>query len=330
MDWMLLIWIVLMLIGFIGSAMYSGLETGSYSLNRIRLQIYNHEKITRAISLKHLIERSTTLLSTLLIGNNIANYLGTASLAVILQRFALEDWQAILLNTAVVTPILFVFGETLPKDLFAAHADRWMYRLSWVLVWSKRVFTLLGIVPLIAGFTWIVMTLLGQSGQVTTFHPRRQVETLVREGVGYGLLTDDQSAMVQRILALSQQNVKEDMTPWRQVEKIRLQDDSGLLWKLADRSRHSRFPVMDSSNKIVGVVNVMDALVHDPDDTPSISTLMQPLVTVTTSMTTRAALDKLRHESAHLAVVMDRAERPVGVVTVKDLVEPITGELSSW
>lgn len=330
MDWMLLIWVVLMMIGFMGSALYSGMETGSYSLNRIRLQIYSHEKIPRAMSLKHMIDRSTSLLSTLLIGNNVANYLGTASLAVILQRFALDDWQAILLNTAVVTPILFVFGETLPKDLFAAHADRWMYRLSWVLVWSKRVFTVLGVVPLIWGFTWVVMKCLGQSGQVTTFHPRRQVETLVREGVGYGLLTDDQSAMVQRILALSQQNVKEDMTPWRQVERVRLDDEPAVLWRLADRSRHSRFPVMDENNKIVGVVNVMDALIHEPDQTPTIKKLMYPLVTVTTTMSTRAALDKLRQESAHLAVVTDRAARPVGVVTVKDLVEPITGEITSW
>ena len=330
MDMIMLVWVVLMLLGFAGSALYSGMETGAYTLNRIRLQIYAHEHDARALSLRRLIDDSTSLLSTLLIGNNVANYLGTASLAMILQSYALDNWQSIVLNTFIVTPILFVFGETLPKDLFAAHADRLMYRLSPVLVGSKRLFTVLGVVPLISGFTYVVMRLIGEHGKVTTFHPRRQVETLVQEGVGYGLLSDAQSAMVQRVLALSQRVVKQDMTPWRSVETLRADEAPGKLWDFAGRSQHSRFVVLDRKGQVVGVVNVMDALVHDRETTPAIEQLMEPAVFISAKLTTRAALERLRQTGSHLAIVQDAHEKPAGIVTVKDLVEPITGEISNW
>ncbi len=88
-----------------------------------------------ALILRRMLDNPTTLLTTLLIGNNIANYLGTASLAVILAGYGIGDWRAMLINTVVVTPTLFVFGETLPKDLFSAHADWLMYRLARVLAW---------------------------------------------------------------------------------------------------------------------------------------------------------------------------------------------------
>ena len=330
MMWELLIWTLLMFAGFAGSALYSGLETGAYSLNRIRLQIFSHERDGRALSLKAQVDDSTTLLSTLLIGNNVTNYLCTASLAVILQSYALERWQTILLNTLIVTPVLFVFGETLPKDLFSAHADRLMYRLTPVLVGSRRLFTAVGLVPLIRGFTFVVMRLIGQPSRMGAFHPRRQVESLMREGVGYGLLTDDQSAIVQRVLTLSQRTVKDEMTPWKQVVKIKAGDSSAKLWALANRSSHAPSPVVDDKGRVVGVLNIMDALVCERDATPGVDALMQPAVTAAADAAIRPTMEKLRQERAQLAVVVDASGRPAGIVTVKDLVEPITGELASW
>ncbi|MFA9479299.1 CNNM domain-containing protein [Phycisphaerales bacterium AB-hyl4] len=323
-------WCGIMLVGFAFSALYSGMETGAYSLNRVRLQIYAHQHHRPARLLRRMADDPVRLLTTLLIGNNIANYMGTAGLAVLLEGWGIGQWQAIVLNTIIVTPILFIFGETLPKDLFAAYADRLMYRLAWLLEGSRHLFTWLGLVPLIAVATKLVMVGLGQKAQIQPFHPRRQVQALVREGVGYGLLSDDQSAIAERVLQLATRTVADEMVPWSEVITVNVDDEPAVLWTLADRTSRSRFPVMDGSGNVAGEVAVTEALLHTPEACPAIRELMRTPLLVPAHMPLRRGLAELQHHKAALAIVIDDRQQPVGILTIKDCVETITGELASW
>jgi len=327
-QWVL--WLSLMLIGFAGSALYSGMETGAYSLNRIRLHLLDHQGVKSAHTLRRMVENSTLLLSTLLIGNNLTNYLGTASLAVILQSQGFSEWQSIVLNTIIVTPILFIFGETLPKDLFSAHADRLMYPLSRALTISRWLYTVTGFNAGINAFSKLAMRVLRQHGHATPFHPRRQVQWLMREGVGYGLVSDEQSALVERVLSLTGRTVREEMVPWRDVLTVRDRDDPQTLWTLADRTSRSRFPVLDDQAQVVGVINLADMLLHEPSRCPAVTELMVEPFYLEAAMPLRPALAKLQEKHAGLAIVRDEAGAAIGIATPKDLVEPITGELASW
>jgi CBS domain containing-hemolysin-like protein len=323
-------WLTLMLVGFAGSAMYSGLETGAYSLNRIRLQVLDHQHLASAHTLRRLLDNATLLLSTLLIGNNLTNYLGTAALAVILQAHGFNEWQSIVLNTVIVTPILFIFGETLPKDLFAAHADRLMYPLSRVLTVSRWLFTLTGLIAVIQLLSRPAMRILGQRQQAGSFHPRNQVQWLMREGVGYGVVSDEQSALVERVLTLTGRTVADEMVPWSQTLTVRQTEGPEKLWTLADRTSRSRFPVLNERNRVVGVVNLADALLYEPDQCPPVAQLMVAPFWLDASLPLRQALTLVQREHAGLAIVRDARGEPVGVATAKDLVEPITGDLASW
>lgn len=322
-------WVLLMLAGFAGSALYSGMETGSYTINRVRLHVQADRGKRGAMALRRLLDQPATLLSTLLIGNNVANYLGTAGLAVLLEAMALSDWQTILLNTLIVTPLLFVFGETLPKDTMAAHSDRLMTPLAPLLQFSRWLFTVTGLVPLIRLFSGVVMRLIGSDVADTVFTPRRRVELLVREGVGHGLLSDEQSAIVDRVLRLSGRRVKQEMIDWKQVLTVRADDPPQKLRELADRSSRSRYPVVDANQQVIGVVDVFDVLLHPADGCPPIRELMVQPDIISPEMPLRAALRQLQQSGSAIAIVTDK-QRPVGVVTIKDLVEPITGELASW
>ncbi|MEM7626440.1 MAG: CNNM domain-containing protein [Planctomycetota bacterium] len=318
-----------MLAGFSGSALYSGMETGAYTINRVRLQVLADRGQRGAVALRRLLDRPATLLATLLIGNNLANYLGTFGLAVLLENMELRDWQTIVLNTLIVTPLLFVFGETLPKDTMALHGDRLMPPLSPVLRGSRAMFTYTGIVPLIRLFSAAVLRLMGQPAGERVFAPRKRVEMLVREGVGTGLLSDEQSAIVDRVLRLGGRTVRQEMVAWADVLSVRINDPSARLWELADRSSRSRFPVLDGAGRVVGLIDVFDALLHAPETCPPIRELMSEPQTVAADQPLRLALQDFQTRGIAIAVVTDH-DRPVGVVTVKDLVEPITGDLSSW
>jgi len=328
MDAVLVMWLLLMLAGFIGSAIYSGMETGAYSLNRVRLQVRHHQKDAAAASLYDMTGKPVILLSTLLIGNNVANYIGTAGMTVLLEAAAFGEWQIIALNVLIVTPMLFVFGETLPKDLFAAHADALMYRLTPVLTWSRRVFEWTGLLLVVVSFSRVMNRLLRGSGEMTTLHPRRQMTTLVKEGVAEGLLSDEQSAMVERVLAMADRRLEDEMTPWARVGRVRKTDSIEQLRKRAVESGHTRFPVEDAGGKVVGIVNIFEVLLSE-DPSPSIELFMVEPLRLDATTPLRLALRRLQAGDRHIAVVT-RGNRPVGIVTIKDLVEPITGELIDW
>jgi CBS domain containing-hemolysin-like protein len=102
------------------------------------------------------------------------------------------------------------------------------------------------------------------------------------------------------------------------------------LWDLAGRSSHTWLPVLDAGGRVLGVLSLLDALRVGRDACPPVAQLMHPPVTLATNTPLRAALTHLQQTRAALAVVVDKTGKPMGVVTAKDLVEPITGELSSW
>jgi len=328
-DLSMSIWWVLLIVGVVGSAVYSGLETGAYCINRVRLQILDHRKHRAARQLHRLIHQPTVLLGTLLLGNNITNYLGTASLTVILEDRGYSQWQVVVVNVLLITPLLLIFGETLPKDLFSAHSDRLMYRFAWFLELSRRVFVYTGLLPLISALSVVLTRWIKVDQPAAAFHPRRQVQWLVKEGVGHGLLSDEQSVMVQRVLKLSSQTVSGEMVPWSKVTCMKDDAQARDIWELANRTSYSRLPVLDGQGRVQGVLRVRDALLYQQEDCPEVRTLMTPVMTLDLTMPLRVALAQMQTKRAALAVVTQQ-DKPVGMVTIKDLVEPITGELMSW
>ncbi|MEM9414729.1 MAG: CNNM domain-containing protein [Planctomycetota bacterium] len=328
-DTQLLMWCGLMLLGFAGSALFSGMETGCYRLNRVRLFVRSARREHAATILDRLIHNPAALLGTLLIGNNMANYLGTAALGIVLGSLALSEWQVIVVNTLLVSTLLLIFGETLPKDFFASNADRCMYPLARLLQAVQWFFTVTLILPLVVMFSKLAVRLLG-GGQSRMLSPRRRVVEMVRHGAGHGLLSDEQSAMAQRAFALSNREVGGEATPWVEVQTIRADQTVDALVVLARRSKHSRFPVLDPHGQIAGTIDVIDTLADGEPGSRKVGTLMRPVISVPATRTIRYTLTELQREHIGLAIVTGPTGRPVGVVTVKDLVEPLTGEISDW
>jgi CBS domain containing-hemolysin-like protein len=325
----LLFWGTLMLLGFLGSALFSGMETGAYRLNRVRLYVYSSQGRSSAKSLERVVAKPSSLIGTLLIGNNLCNYVGTAGLGVILAAMDLPVWQAILFNTVLVTLVLFIFGETLPKDLFAAHADRLMYPLAKFLVFLRTLFTWTGVLPVVVAISALAIKLVGK-GEGGALTPRKRVEQMVREGAGVGLISSEQTELAQRALALSKRRILAECTPWQRVVKVFETTGRTALCRLVDESPRSRMPVVNSRGKILGVVDMIDALLIDENESAPVRAAMKPAVFLPGNTTVREALAKMQGEHIGLAIVTRFDGKPAGVVTMKDLLEPLTGEIINW
>lgn len=315
--------------GILGCGLFAGLETGIYSLNRVRLHILEHQNNTNARIISNLLGKPGVLLAALLIATNIATNIATSSIGKILEAAECSHLQVVLYDVLILTPLLFVFAETLPKDLFNVHADRFVYPFARFLVLIKWLLTICGILPLVSGLGVLTMRLLGGSAKENIFHPRMQVATLVREGVGYGLLSDEQSALTSRVLHLAQRKLNDEMTPWAEVVTLESTATTDDLWAYAKKTSLSRYPVIDEQNDVVGMISLHEALTYSKADCPNLKTLLQPILEIDVEVPIRIALRQLQEQKAAMAIVI-KDKTPIGIVTIKDLIEPITGELTSW
>ena len=317
---------LLSLIGILLSALFSGLETGIYSLNRVRLLVRAGRGDQQAIRLQHEFSDSNRLLSTLLIGNNAANYIGTFGVAGILIELGYGPTQVVILNAAILIPVLFVVGETLPKDLFRTHCDRWSYTLSIWLTVSRKILSWIGLVPIVKGFGLTVTKLFGGSAQLPLTE-RQRISNLMKEGIGSGVLSESQTELADRALSIGNRTVADEMIPWEEVASISAQANKSER-ESKQQTKYTRLPVMDSSGLVVGTLSILDSLLAK-DKVPS--ALMTDVMLLGPTTTVRTALRTMRSQHQTLAVVVDpNSEMPIGLVTLKNLVEPFTGKLAAW
>ena len=118
----------MLLAGMVLSFLYSGLETGCYVVNKIRLDLRadsGNRPARRLLSIHHSPGRA---LVVLLVGNNLANYLASAGMVLILtcSGWTHPDWYSV----AILTPVIFIFCELLPKNLFHRYSEMLVYTFS--------------------------------------------------------------------------------------------------------------------------------------------------------------------------------------------------------
>ncbi|MEL6796466.1 MAG: CNNM domain-containing protein [Planctomycetota bacterium] len=325
----LIFWLALAVFGTVDSALWSGLETATYVVSRLRLEsrLANSKSAKSARRLKNELDNPRRALATLLVMNNLSNYLGALALATLLAATGLPDWAVTLINVAVLTPVLFVFAETLPKEVFRTRAETFAYRFIPVLKVVRTILTILGIVPLVLLITGLAERLLG--GKPIEADESERTRALLQEATGAGILSDEQSTLLDRASAFGTTTAADEMVPWSKVRKIR---DTMLIAdaaKLAADSGNARLPLVDRRGLPVGVVETIDLLkaVRDPSRSPR--DLAISATTIDPTLTAPDAIAKISQSTCPLAIVATK-DRPVGIVTVKDLVEPLTGDLSAW
>lgn len=319
-------YLAIALTGIVLSAIFSGLEIALYTINRVRLTVRAARGVRSARWLRAEMQDSGRTLATLLLGNNIANYAGSFGIAALLAGWGFTAAETIFLNAAILIPVLFVFGETLPKDLFRLHTDRWSYRWAGFLRSVRVLLTWVGLLPIVRAFGAVLQKLMG--GAATSGLRTQYVSQLIKEGVGAGVISETQTTLADRALALRQRTVAAEMIAWANVVSAPLtlgpHERDGLLRK----RDFSRFPVVDADGRVVGLLSLIDAALHRDRSTGD---LMTDPFFLPPTMPVREAMRDMRARRHTMAIVGDpESPRPLGIVTLKDLVEPLIGDLAAW
>ena len=333
MEMTQLLWLGLALFGVIGSALCSGLETASYCVNRLRLTVRAARKPPdrAARALKQEIDHPERLLSTLLISNNFFNYAGAMGITAILVAQGYSEPLVILINAALLTPLLFIFGETLPKEISRIEADRIAYFFARPLAWLRILLTIIPILPFVLFFARIVATIGapkgGEKGKAgVAAMARARMAAMLKETAAQGVLSESQSTLVDRALAMRQTTVADEMVPWHGAGIVRADWNRPTLMAFLRNRHHTRFPVINNAGKVIGILDQLDVYLN-PNKT--ITQCLREPARSRPDQSVQTALAELARMGIPRAIV-ERANKPIGLVTPKDLVEPLVGELAQW
>ncbi|MHC4294668.1 MAG: DUF21 domain-containing protein, partial [Planctomycetota bacterium] len=154
-----IIWpVVLVLCAFL-DALFCGLETGIYEMNKHRLDLHAEAGVDGAKFLQRMLQKPGDLLGVLLIGTNLSRYAATFSISamfVLAGHEARAEWYTLLL----ATPLMFVVGDSVPKIAFQRLGMKVVYRLVWLLKGAAALFRFTGISPLVVGVSGVLMKLI--------------------------------------------------------------------------------------------------------------------------------------------------------------------------
>ena len=324
---MLLIWsLVLIALGVLASAFFSGIETGLISLNRVRLRHEVERKNRRAIILNVFVENTERLLGTTLVGTNLANVLVAVLASSLATRAFGENTWVGLVATVVASSLLLIFGEIVPKTLFRHYAHRLCMTCADLLNAAAWLFA--PVVALLGFLMRVVMRISGGAEQPRSFFvTREELKLLAKEGEAGGALTAEEREMIHGVFDFPYKTVHEVMVPLSRTVTVTQETSVAELFDISQRTGYARLPVREG-HKIVGVANVYEILFESSaNHGKTVRELMQKPQFVLSTERINRVLPVLRASRNPISIVLQPEGRPLGIITIEDIVEEIVGDV---
>lgn len=317
-------WSLLTAAGLIGSALCSGMEMGLYAASRVRVDIAASmpHRGGPARVLRRELDHPEGAIATLLVGNNAANYAGVAGITALLGGAGLTDIAVVVINALILTPILVVLCESLPKEVFRQQADRLAVLCAPALAGARVALTFAGVLPLILVFGRVAMRLIGESAERwSALGARDRLAKLLEEGAAQGALSVAQATLVERAMRLRDAVVEDEMSPWSSVSAARESWARARVVAHAAAHALADVPVVDGRGRVIGVVWMPDLVLREDEPWRA---LMRAPARLGAKMPVLDAMRAVIEAPARVGIV-EHHGRPVGLVTLDDLAEPLTG-----
>ena len=319
------------------SGLFAGAETGIYQLSRLRLRLGIEKKRLSFVMLGRAMDDSTGLLLSILIGNNLTHYLVTSIVTYILLSKVDGAYTAELSATLLTAPTLFVFAELIPKNIFFYRSDILMPCVAPILFSFKTLLTWCGMVPVLKFVSRIFARLTGSprpSETAITAVRQSHIRTVLRETREEGFLSPVQTDIMNRLASISHLSVKSVMTPIGKAQTVDSNSDNSTLLRKLKKSAFTRLPVYEHHPaNIVGFINIYDCL-SSPERFTNLHNFIKPIRRFDADTVVTEAINIMQSENQKIVLITRVGhagrERPIGIVTMKDLVEELLGELADW
>ena len=305
------------------SAYFSATETAYSSLNKIKLKSIANKGNKKAKLALELSEKYDSVISTILIGNNIVN-IATASLATVLFTKLLGS-SGVTVSTIVMTILILIFGEISPKSIAKDIPE------SFAIVSAPLLNAFCIILKPVNNLFCLWKKVINKVFKIQKHSgiTEDEILTIAEEAENEGGINPQQLEIIKSAIELNDQEVIEAFTP--RVDMVAIKDSCSKeeLLNLFIESGFSRIPVYhDNIDNVIGIINEKDLInivVNNKNE--EISSIIKPLNVIQPHMKLSQLLKVLQNNKSHMALIADEYGGTMGIITLEDILEEVVGEI---
>lgn len=309
------------------SAYFSATETAFSTFNKIRVKNLAEKGNKRASRALQLSENYDTLISTILIGNNIVNILA-ASLSTLyfteLLKGGSAEQFATSISTAVMTLLVLTFGEISPKTLAKQSPEKFV-------LFATPIISIL--VVLFSPLSFIFKQLQNLLSKIFKADEdqgmtEEELISIIEEAAEEGDLDEEESTLIKSAIEFNELEVGDIFTPRIDITAVRSDISKEDMAKVFTESGYSRIPIYDDDlDNIHGIVYYKDFFSDAHTTGIPITEIVKPVMYVTKTQKINDVLKELQEKQMHMAIVTDEYGSTAGIVTLEDILEEIVGEI---
>ena len=317
-----LIYIALFLFG---GAYFAAAETSLASVNRIRMISDADDGDKRAKKVLYILDNFDSALTTLLIGNNIM-HIACSSVATL---FASKLWgnAGITLTTFVVTFIVFIFAEMIPKSYAKACSETLAPIIAPSLIFFMKLLK-----PISFGFnavTLLVAKLFPAAKDEDLTVTEEEFNDIIENIDEEDQIDEETTELLQSALEFTETSAKDIITPWDRVVTISDQMSEDEIYSIIEANHFSRFPVLDINGNIKGILHIkkfLKAKVRGRKVLKSKS-MLDKAYYIPATLPIDDILPDLSSHRTHMAFVKNGSGQVIGLITVEDILEELVGDI---
>ena len=317
---------IALIVCLFGQAFFAGIETGVISIHRMRLRHFVKQGAPGARILEHFLSDSDRLLGTTLVGTNISTVVVSVVAASLAVRLSPAYGQFV--STVLVAAVVLIFCEYLPKAWFHSRPIERCRRFAGILRGAE-----MALWPISRTLIWLTNWLVSRPtpsfSKPVPFVTKEDLKLLAREGEKDGILSPKERVMIHRVFELSGKKAGEIMIPRAEMSTLRADTKIAEFFETARATGFTRMPVYDrKTDTFIGIVNLMYVLSSGPDklDQP-VTEFIRPPLFISEDMPVDDIFPRLRHFRQPMALVRDKSDKVIGLITTEDILEEIVGQL---
>ena len=326
MDPYVAIQIGILIILLLLSAFFSSAETALTTVNKLRMRSLADDDNKRAIIVCQLIEHPSKMLSAILIGNNVVN-IAASSLTTIL---ATNSFKSIPIGiaTGILTLVILIFGEIVPKTLATIHAERISLRYARII--SGLTYVLTPVIWIITKISYGFLKLLHiDPNKHEVAITEDELRTIVDVSHEEGVIESEERRMITNVVDFGDSLAKDVCVPRIDMAFASVDLTYDELVAVFAVDKYTRLPVYDESkDNVIGIVNLKDVFFYqgNKEDFSINAILREPYFTYDFKKTSELLIE-MRKDHISLAIVLDEYGATTGLITLEDLLEEIVGEI---
>lgn len=308
------------------SAFFSSAETAMTTVNHIRIKSLAEQGDRRAVKLLKILDNKPKMLSAVLVGNNLVN-ISASSLTTTLV-ISLFGNTAVGIATGVLTLLVLIFGEITPKTLASVHAEP--LALAYASIITLLMTILTPVIFLVNKLSFALMKLLGVDPNAkATPMTEHELRTLVEVGHEEGAIESEEHQMINNVFDFGDSKAMDIMVPRIDITYVQVDSSYNEVVDIFKTTRFTRLPVIeDSTDNIIGILNMKELLIIDSKDEFSIRSIMKEPFFTFEHKSTSSLLDEMREKSINFAIVLDEYGATAGLITLEDILEEIVGDIN--